>query len=86
MPSYVRVAYSQAPTIERKLTLEYRGEAVTDYRGIVTPKGQPFRFGFSDSFLPIDWTVSFFQWDDSTDPRTKEAEFKQLISGKPIKS
>jgi hypothetical protein len=64
----------------------FASEAVVDYRGIYTPKGKPFRFGFSQFFLPIDWTVKFFQWNESNDPRTKPEAFKQLIEGTPVKT
>lgn len=86
VPSLVRVVYGQANSIERKLTLRYVGEAVTDYRGVVTPRGKPVEFGFSQFFAPIDWIVKFFAWDDSTDPRTKPDAFRKLISGTPIKT
>jgi len=86
VPSHVRVRFTPGATIERKIDLEYVGEAVTDYRGVVTPKGKPFRFGFSQFFAPIDWTVKFFQWNDATDPRTQPDAFKRLIEGTPIKT
>lgn len=86
VPSLVRVRFTPGATIERKIDLEYVGETVTDYRGLVTPKGKPFRFGFSQFFAPIDWTVKFFQWNEATDPRTQPDAFKRLIEGTPIKT
>jgi hypothetical protein len=86
VPGFVRVAFGDAATIERKVTLEYRGGEVIDFRGIVTPKGKPFRFGFSQFFLPIDWTVKFFKWDAMTDPRTQHEAFMTLIGGEPLKT
>jgi len=86
VPSFVRVAYPPGTALERKLSLEYKGESVIDYRGVYTAKGKPFRFGFSQFFLPIEWTVKFFKWDDSNDPRTKAEAFQTLINGTPIKT
>lgn len=85
VPCLVRIAYDAKPNLERSVTLQYRGEAVTDYRGIVTPKGKPFLFGFRQYFLPIDWSVKFFKWDESNDPRTKPDAFQALIGGSPVK-
>ncbi len=86
VPCFVRVAYGSEASLERKVMLEYRGAAVTDYRGIVTPKGKPFPFGFRQFFIPIDWTVKFFAWSADTDPRTKGDAFKSLIEGPPVKT
>lgn len=86
VPSTIKVGYHREGGIDRSLTFEYTGEAVTDYRGIVTPKGKPFRFGYSEFFAPIDWDVKWFAWDESNDPRTKPDEFAKLIAGTPIKT
>ena len=85
VPCFVKVAYGNQKGIERKLTLEYKGAAVTDYRGVVTPAGMPFRFGYRAFFVPIDWTVKFYKWDEATDPRTKPEAFQTLIGGNPVK-
>lgn len=86
VPSVIKIEYSRDGGIDRSLVLEYVGESVTDYRGLVTPKGRPFRFGYSEFFAPIEWDIRWFAWDASTDPRTKPEEFTKLISGTPVKS
>jgi hypothetical protein len=86
VPSTIKVGYHREGGIDRSLTFEYTGEAVTDYRGIVTPKGKPFRFGYSEFFAPIDWDIRWFSWDESTDPRTKPEAFANLIKGNPVKT
>jgi parallel beta-helix repeat protein len=86
VPSLLRAAFEPGSAIERQLRLRYVGEAVTDYRGIVTPKGKPFDFGFSQFFMPIDWTVKFFAWNEMTDPRTQHEAFRTLLTSNPIKT
>ena len=68
-----------------KIDLIYTGSVTTDYRGISTPAGKPGHFGFSQFFIPIDWSVKFFKWNAKTDPRTELAAFNALIQGQPLK-
>lgn len=86
VPSTIKIAYQRDGGIDRNITLEYTGEAITDYRGIMTPKGKPYRFGYSEFFAPIDWDIRWFSWDQSTDPRSKPKEFADLIKGTPVKT
>jgi hypothetical protein len=69
-----------------RLMLEYRGEQVTDYRGMITPAGQPYRFGLSKFNLPIEWTVSFYNWDASkvADPRGAMPSLSDLAKTGPV--
>lgn len=67
-----------------KIELEYTGGATTDTRGIVTPAGKPVLFGWSKSFLPIEWSVKYWSWDESRDPRTRYSEFTKWMDTAPI--
>ncbi len=74
-----------------ELVLEYIGEATTDYRGIVTPKGKPVRFGHNKFEIPIDWTVKFFKWENQVDPTVAtsnpvEADLRKIFEGEPLKT
>lgn len=86
VPSLIKVEYRKDGGIDRSLSLEYVGERVVDYRGVVTAKGKPFRFGYSEFFAPIEWDIRWFAWDESTDPRTKGEAFAKLIAGQPVKT
>lgn len=87
VPGMIRVRLKPGPTSLRKLQLTYVGEATTDYRGIVTPKGKPVDFGWSTSFIPIDWDVKWFTWKaEAEDPRTQADAFKHIIAGTPVKT
>ena len=67
-----------------ELTLEYRGDATISPRGVRTPAGQPVWFSYSRFEPAADWTVRFFAWTDSTDPRTHAEAFAGLLSGAPL--
>ncbi|MFW5697077.1 MAG: PA14 domain-containing protein, partial [Fimbriimonadaceae bacterium] len=85
MPDVIEVEFDpQAQDIG--VVIEYTGEQdVFDYRGIVTPAGQPFEIEWSDFRLPIDWQVEFWNWDVETQhPEENEAAFMSLIESEPI--
>jgi len=86
----ILVTFPPAPASNVKLTLEYTGQATTDYRGIVTPAGKPVLFGYSKFFAPIDWTIHFYKWTKSTDPSDPhavpdEAALQEILKGPPLK-
>jgi len=85
VPGFVDIDFPATQVVQLEVRLEYVGAETTDHRGITTPAGKPVLFGYSQSFTPIEWDVKFYKWDAATDPRTKDAEFKALIAGKPIK-
>ncbi|HVT12755.1 MAG TPA: right-handed parallel beta-helix repeat-containing protein [Fimbriimonadaceae bacterium] len=87
----IEVTFPRGRASNVKLTLEYKGAATTDYRGIVTPAGKPVRFGYSKFFAPIDWNVRFYKWSKSSDPADvhatpDEAAFQEAIKGQPLKT
>ncbi len=86
LPATVKIEPTAGTATDRELALEFLGKvAVTDYRGIQTPPGKPFKFGWSQFMAPIDWNVKFFKWDENSDPRTKIDAFHKLFDGVPVK-
>jgi hypothetical protein len=83
VPGFVTATWP-ANTQNIDIVLEYTGGATTDYRGIATMAGQPVKFGWSKSFRPIDWTVKFWTWDDSRDPRNKYDAFVSFMANPPV--
>ncbi len=67
-----------------RIQMAYVGGETVDARGVVTAAGKPVVFGWSKVFIPIDWDVKFWAWDDSSDPRTKTAAFAKVLAGKPL--
>ena len=64
--------------------LEYRGGATVAPRGTRRHAGVPYRFTYKRFEPRTTWDVRFFAWSDSTDPRTKPAEFAALVAGSPV--
>ena len=68
-----------------ELVLEYTGAATVSPRGARTPAGAPYRFSYGRFEPPIDWSVGFFQWTDSTaDPRKVPDAMSRLTQTAPI--
>lgn len=67
-----------------ELTLEYQGSATTSPRGEEHSAGRPYRFSFERFEPATDWSVRFFAWGDSADPRTRPEMFNALLNTPPI--
>jgi parallel beta-helix repeat protein len=67
-----------------EITLEYRGARTVSPRGEARAAGEPYRFSYS-YFQPIaGWSVSFFGWTSTADPRTQAAAFANVLRGAPL--
>jgi hypothetical protein len=64
--------------------LEYVGEETTSPHGERRAAGEPYRFSFSRFEPAMNWTVRFFAWNDSTDPRSQTAAFSRLLEAAPL--
>jgi parallel beta-helix repeat protein len=54
------------------LILEYVGAATVSPRGEQRSAGTPYRFSYSSFEPPIDWSIRFYKWSDSTRNLRKE--------------
>jgi len=78
------VAVTPAAGADWAIQLEYRGTATVSPRGIRRAAGAPYRFSYSRFEPPADWTMRFFAWTGSTDPRSRPEEFAALLRGTPL--
>jgi hypothetical protein len=67
---------------ELHIEVEFVGEKTIDYRGVVTPKGKPVRFGYRKFFAPINWTVRWYPWNskDVNDPKAAMPRPQELLT------
>jgi hypothetical protein len=91
VPGEVQLAVPTGRVGTTRVELEYIGEETRDYRGIVTPKGKPVRFGFSHFFAPIDWEVKFYRWSKPANPSDVHSvpdsqHLADLLQQPPIKT
>jgi hypothetical protein len=77
------VPYKRMVDFDVRLT--FRGAAVTSPRGEATPEGQPYTFGYSRFFVPIEWDVRYFGFDETSAPDAHPDAFARVLSGAPLK-
>ncbi|MFT4603989.1 MAG: parallel beta-helix repeat protein [Rhodothermales bacterium] len=83
----IRVWRTDAASVDLRLQGRFTGSQVTDRFGRTTPAGQPFAFDYAYLFVPIDWTVDFWEWErDVSDPREQHDAFSNVIAQPPIHS
>jgi parallel beta-helix repeat protein len=83
---FITVWVSMKNVIDLTLNLTYIGAETTDRFGRVTPAGESVPFSYHYFFVPIQWEVGWFAYDDANDPRTHPAEFDRLLDGAPAAS
>src|ERR1019366_9515360 len=66
------------------LTLEFRGVLFQTPRGATVAHGTPIRFSFGTFEPGQEWQARFFNWTDTTDPRSKAGGFAALLHGAPL--
>jgi parallel beta-helix repeat protein len=83
-PDRIEVVRSSGRAVNMSIDLEFVGEAFTDRFGRLVPAGEPFIIRYEHFYLPIDWTVQFFAWNEQTDPRAAYPAFRQMIDRDPV--
>ena len=66
------------------LVAEYKGPAFIDRFGNNIPANKPYRFSFRKFFQPIDFTVSYYDFDSSSNP-IKTAYLERIKYQRPFK-
>jgi len=85
VPGELTVTPASAEPLDVDVRLTYRGAAVTSPRGIVTPTGSPYTFHYSRWFMPIDWRVRYYAFDDASAPDAHPDQFVRVVAGKATK-
>ena len=83
VPGRISIRRAETDVVDIHIRLEFTGQEVIDRFGNVTRAGEPFVFGYDYFFVPIEWTVSMFNYTEDTDPREQYDAFRELISGQP---
>ncbi len=68
-----------------EVRLIYRGARVVSPRGEVIAAGEPYTFSYSRYFVPADWSIRYYSFDEQTTPQHDPA-FAAAIAGTPLKT
>jgi PA14 domain len=52
----------------------------------VVPAATPYSFGYSRFFVPIDWRIRYFGFDEGLRPDANPDAFGRLVAGPPLKT
>jgi len=71
--------------IDFDVRLTYRGGAVTSPRGDRVLAGSSYTFGYTRWFMPIDWRVRYYAFDEQSTPDAHPQEFARVLAGPPLR-
>jgi parallel beta-helix repeat protein len=86
VPGAITVTPAAGTRIDYDVRLTYRGAAVTGPRGERVNAGQPYVFAYSRFFVPADWQVRFYAFDEDARPDRNPDAFARVLSGAPLKT
>jgi parallel beta-helix repeat protein len=86
VPGVITVTATAGTPIDYDVRLTYRGAAVTGPRGERVNAGQPYVFAYSRFFVPADWQVRFYAFDEDARPDRHPDAFARVLSGAPLKT
>jgi parallel beta-helix repeat protein len=86
VPAVITITPAPAKPIDFALELTYTGGAVTGPRGETAAAGTPYAFGYSRFFVPIDWQIRYYTFDEAARPDRSAEAFARVLSGTPIKT
>jgi hypothetical protein len=86
VPGLISLVPAAGAAVDYEVRLAYTGGAVTGPRGATVAAGSPYTFAYSRFFVPIDWRVRYFTFDEATSPDRDAAGFARTLAGAPVKT
>jgi parallel beta-helix repeat protein len=86
VPGVITVTPVTTKPIDFTVQLTYVGGAVTGPRGATSAAGTPSAFGYSRFFVPIDWQIRYYTFDEASGPDKNADAFTRILSGTPVKT
>ncbi len=86
VPGAITVTPAPGPLVDFDVRLSYRGVRVIGPRGEVTAAGEPYTFGYARYFVPIQWSVRYYSFDEQVKPDADPEAFASVLAGTPIKT
>ena len=86
VPGELTLTLNDTPYTDVAVTLDYRGADTMSPRGVRVAAGDVYRFSYSRFFVPIDWMVKFFAFEERSHPVKEPTAFSALVSGAPLRT
>ncbi|HTM25783.1 MAG TPA: NosD domain-containing protein [Vicinamibacterales bacterium] len=74
------------PIVDYDVRLTYRGAAVVGPRGDTVAAGAPYVFGYARFFVPIDWHVRYYPFDEASRPDRNPEAFARVLAAAPLRT
>lgn len=86
VPGTVVVTPAPGGLVDYDVRLSYRGAAVVGPRGDAVAAGAPYTFGYSRFFVPADWQIRYYTFDEASRPDKNPEGFARVLAGAPVKA
>jgi hypothetical protein len=86
VPGEVTVTFAPDRIVDLDVQLKYEGGEVVAPDGTTVRAGQPYEFGYSRFFVPIDWNVRFFDFGAQPSAPASPGAFARVIAGSPVRT
>jgi parallel beta-helix repeat protein len=86
VPGVITVTPASRTLVDFDVQLTYTGAAVVSPRGQPVPAGAPYAFNYRRFFVPGDWQVRYYAFDDASRPDRSPEAFAKILAGAPVKS
>jgi nitrous oxidase accessory protein NosD len=86
VPGTIVVTPAKGSVVDYDVRLTYHGAAVTSPRGDAVAAGAPYTFGYARFFVPVEWHVRYFAFDEASRPDRVPDAFARITAGTPVKT
>ena len=86
VPGSITVTPAPGRVMDFDVELTYRGAAVVSPRGNHVAAGAPYTFGYSRFFVPADWHIAYFTYDQTSDPNKDPSALDRVFAGPAFKT
>jgi parallel beta-helix repeat protein len=86
VPGTVVVTPAAGSLVDYDVRLSYRGAAVVGPRGDAVAAGDSYTFGYGRFFVPADWQIRYYTFDEASRPDKNPEGFARVLAGPPVKS
>jgi hypothetical protein len=86
VPGVITVTPAAGNLVDWDVQLTYTGAAVVGPRGQTAAAGAPYAFGYSRFFVPAEWRVRYFTFDESSRPDSSPDAFSRVLAAAPAKT
>lgn len=86
VPGLITVTPAAGHLVDVDVQLTYIGAAVIGPRGNAVAAGAPYAFGYRRFFVPADWQVRYYTFDETSRPDRNPEAFAKVVAGAPVKA